>query len=861
MYLGAGIGNGTLMGLSVPASSLKKNTAIPPATGINSVASGLGMGLSASLVGSLNTSSLVSTTPGSINTAVLSLAQGLGGGAASGLGLKAANTTAFANDSSLAGIAGSLGQGLTSSFLGGVNVQALFGMVAGNMSTADTNAAVRSLAEGLGGGASSALKLVSNAVSNSTFLNQAGLSGIAGNLGQGLSTSFLTGVDLKAQLAQIGGNMTLSPAMVNSAALALAQGLGGGASSALGINTATPSFNTDGINGVAGNVGQGLSSSFLQNVSTAKLISSVGGGGVSFTGPQINAAALSLAQGLGSGAASALKIVSTPATNTSFNTDGINGIVGNVGQGLSTSFLQNFSVAQTFGGLAGAVNPQMISDVANGLGSGLGQGAVIGLGIQLEPSADMATANTTGSPIKPIVQSFGRGLTQSVLANQTLTKAMAMLGGNTTSNLNVGRIAQGFAVGLVGGAESSLQAAGGLSSLLGTLGNMTSGPVLTMPPPSTFDDSVGGAATGFGTGLGSEAVKGVLQAFGKPPMAGVMPTGAMNTSLAARSRQKRSQSSVILFKQKAAMDPSMMGNQMTLADVVDPILQKGIDTIGCQGIGGVVAIVLSVVPPQKLLSAAKSTDSLKNLTASFGSITNQTYTFEENGNTFAINIQNQDIRINGSSIAKFAALLVLHIVFAVIAFAIAVPAILILNSSRHFAVMTGRTHLLAKAQKWQMLIGAAVVIPSSILTFGFGIGGEGNRSHFASAHGVLGLLLFLFTFAAAALWQFRMQSKQIATANIGGIGLFLILIVLTVLSGLVDLNSITSCVLLFLPSVLWAALGFLFAVPLLIAVTMTGSHILLRGWLPENETLGGRETPDSESRPLKISNPIKVEHT
>ncbi|KAH8668278.1 hypothetical protein BGZ60DRAFT_408976 [Tricladium varicosporioides] len=735
-------------------------------------------------------------------------------------------------------------------------------MVAGNMSTADTNAAVRSLAEGLGGGASSALKLVSNTVNNSTFLNQAGLSGIAGNLGQGLSTSFLTGVDLKAQLAQIGGNMTLSPAMVNSAALALAQGLGGGASSALGINTATPSFNTDGINGVAGNVGQGLSSSFLQNVSTAKLISSVGGGGVSFTGPQINAAALSLAQGLGSGAASALKIVSTPATNASFNTDGINGVVGNVGQGLSTSFLQNFSVAQTFGGLAGAVNPQMISDVANGLGSGLGQGAVIGLGIQPEPSADMATTNTTGSPIKPIVQSFGRGLTQSVLANQTLTKAMAMLGGNTTSNLNVGRIAQGFAVGLVGGAESSLQAAGGISSLLGTPGNMTTGPVLTMPPPSTFDDSVGGAATGFGTGLGSEAVKGVLQALGKPPMSGsAMSTGAMNTTLAVRSHQKRSQTSVALFKQKAAMGLPMTSKQMTLADVVDPILQKGIDTIGCQGVGGVVAIVLSVVPPQTLLSAAKSTDSLKNLTASFGSITNQTYTFEENENTFAINIQNQDIRINGSSIAKFAALLVLHIIFAVIAFAIGVPAILILNSSRHFAIMTGRTHLLAKAQKWQMLIGAVVVIPSSILTFGFGIGGEGNRSHFASAHGVLGLLLFLFAFVAAALWQLRMQSKQIATANIGSIALFFILIVLTVLSGLVDLNSITSCVLLFLPSVLWATLGFLFAVPLLIAMTMTGSHILLRGWLPENGTLGGRESPDSESRPLKISNPIKIEHT
>ncbi|KAF4627542.1 hypothetical protein G7Y89_g10611 [Cudoniella acicularis] len=737
--------------------------------------------------GIINTSSLFTgVSTGAISTAVLALSQGLGGGAATGLGLKAANTTSFNDTGSMK----------------------LFSSLGGN--------------------------LVSNAASNSTFLNNAGLSGIAGNIGQGLSTSFLGGVDLKTQLAQIMANMTLSPAMVNQAALSLSQGLGGGASSALGLSTgSTPQFATDGINGVAGNVGQGLSSSFLHNVSTAKIVSQFGGGGVAFSGSQLNQAALSLAQGLGSGAASALKLVSTPATNASFNTDGIDGIIGNVEQGLSTSFLQNFSVAQAFGSVGTALNLQTLVAVASELGAGLGQGVVIGLGIQPEPAADAvdpSMANSTGSPlsaIKPISQSFGRGLSQSILANGTLTKSMSLFAGNGTTNSNVGKIAEGFAIGLVDGAQTSLQMVGGLRSLLGMSSNQTD-TMVTMSPASTFDDSVGGAATGFGSGLGSEVVKGVLQAFGKSSMAGsatVAPAAmdpamapvtmdpSTNTSLVVRKPQKRSIHSVALIQQKATMDPTTMGTQMSLANVVDPFLQKGIDAIGCQGIGELVAIVLSVVPTSTLLSAAKSGDSLKNLTASFGSITNQTYMFEENSNTFVINIQNQDIRINGSGVVKFAALTILHVIFAVIGFAIAVPTIMILNSSRHFAVMTGRYQLFSNSQKWQMLLGAFVVVPSSILTFGFGTGGEGNRSHFSSSsgHGVLGLLLFLLTFAVAFLWQFRATSNALYIGAVASIGVFFILIVLT-------------------------------------------------RWVDDTEEGSGKR-PDSEVRPMVISKSMKIEHT
>lgn len=59
-----------------------------------------------------------------------------------------------------------------------------------------------------------------------------------------------------------------------------------------------------------------------------------------------------------------------------------------------------------------------------------------------------------------------------------------------------------------------------------------------------------------------------------------------------------------------------------------------------------------------------------------------------------------------------------------------------LNSARSFAVMSGRTHLLAKTPKWQLYIGVGAVVPGTILTFIFGVLGEGQRTHFVSAHGV-----------------------------------------------------------------------------------------------------------------------------
>ena len=554
MYLGVGIGNGTLTGLALPAKMMKANTAIAPATGINSVAEGLGMGLTSSIVGSINVTSLFGgvTDPSTINTAVLSLAQGLGGGAAQGLNLKT--------------------------------------------------------------------------VGNGTF-NTSGLNGIAGNLGQGLSTSFLGGVDLTKAVSMVGGNMTLTGAQANGAVLALAQGLGSGAVSALKLSTKpadNSSFNTDGINGIAGNFGQGLSTSALSNLSLSSL--------------------------------------STMMGNSSL-----------------TSTFSNINLTSAFSGMN-------LLAAANGLGTGLAEGAVVGLGFQQDSSVP-DSANDTAS-IGPIVQTFAKGLSESFLANGTLTKVVSSVTGSSSgsstggglgslslSSLPIGKVAAGFAVGLVDGAQSSIENAGGIGGVFNMPPSDTVG-MMAMPTVSNFDDGIGGAATGFGTGLGSELTKGLLQAFGKPPLDGssttasALPANASTDSANSSTlTSKRSISGPVIGKRSLAVAGLKRQSQtpmttskldlMMLNTTLDPIIQGGIVALGCQGVGGVVAIGLSLLQSGKI-----SLGSFGNLTSSFSSLTNQTYTIKEGGNTYTANLANKDITqgitLNGQPVVKAVVLIVLH---------------------------------------------------------------------------------------------------------------------------------------------------------------------------------------------------------
>ncbi|PMD46902.1 hypothetical protein L207DRAFT_524245 [Hyaloscypha variabilis F] len=737
MYLGVGIGNGTLTGLALPAKMMKENTAIAPATGINSIAEGLGMGLTSSIVGSINVSSLLggATDPSTVNAAVLSLAQGLGGGAAQGLNLKS--------------------------------------------------------------------------VGNGTF-NTSGLNGIAGNLGQGLSTSFLGGVNLSKVVSMVGGNMT---------------------------------------------------------------------------GAQTNDAVLALAQGLGSGAVSALQLSSKPADNSSFNTTGLNGIAGNFGQGLSTSALSNLSLTRltammgnssltsTFSNinLTSAFSDTNLLAAANGLGTGLAEGAVVGLGFQ-QDSAVPDSANGTAS-IGPIVQTFAKGLSESFLANGTLSKAVSSLtsstsrnstsgglGGLSLSSLPIGKVAEGFAIGLVDGAQSSIENAGGIGGVFNMSPSDTVG-MMAMPTVSNFDDGVGGAATGFGTGLGSELTKGLLQAFGKPPLDGdsttaaspeTTSTEASNSTALAAERSisgpvigKRSLTVAGVKRQSQTPMTTSKLDLMMLNTTLDPILQGGIDALGCQGVGGVVAIGLSLLQSGKI-----SLGSFGNLTSSFSSLTNQTYTIKEGGNTYTANLANKDIiqgiTLNGQPVVKAVVLIVLHVILAINTYIFALPAIILLNTARNFAVMSGRVQFLAKAPRWQFLIGMILIVPGSLLTLIFGVVGEGKRSHFVSAHGVMGLILVLLTLAAAGLAPIRYRTPAINLAHKLNLLLVMLLSVAVVITAFLDISSISICATQFLPQAIFVFIGFLLAIPYLTVLGAVAMEMGLKRWFVGREVAGARDGVGNE---------------
>jgi hypothetical protein len=106
------------------------------------------------------------------------------------------------------------------------------------------------------------------------------------------------------------------------------------------------------------------------------------------------------------------------------------------------------------------------------------------------------------------------------------------------------------------------------------------------------------------------------------------------------------------------MAPSKL-DLMMLNTTIDPILQSGIDILGCQGVGGIAAIGLSLLQSGKI-----SLGSFGNLTSSFSSLTNQTYTIKEGGNTYTANLANKDITqgitLNGQPVVRAVTLIVLH---------------------------------------------------------------------------------------------------------------------------------------------------------------------------------------------------------
>jgi hypothetical protein len=438
----------------------------------------------------------------------------------------------------------------------------------------------------------------------------------------------------------------------------LGVGLADGALTGLNMtiaNTTTPS----GIDGVAQNLGSGLTSAIFSSSSIKSLLnfngSSLGSSGT------VGQAVLALAQGLGSGAASGLqsssKVVTLNMTDVMFNTSGINGIAGNFGQGLSSSLLgavqlPSLSSLMSMGGSAlgtGGNSSLNIASIGAGLGAGIGQGAAIGLGFQ-ENVATTSTQDPAG-----ITQDFARGLVSSFLENGTLsavTKSLSSvsLSGNSSalgrlslSNIDIAKVAEGLAVGLVSGVGSTI-------STLQIIDADT----------TSFNDSVSGAATGFGRGLGTEGGKLVEQLL-----------TSSSSKAASRKRSLDKTRNGATFERSVSLRKrnTLTANATDLASVlanlnasnINPLLQTGINALTCEGVGGLVGVLLGLVQ-------SKTVD-LKTLTSTATSTTNntlnlpdQTFIIKNGGNTYSLNPTKGITRvlINGMGVGSFAGVAAAH---------------------------------------------------------------------------------------------------------------------------------------------------------------------------------------------------------
>ncbi len=552
-------------------------------------------------------------------------------------------------------------------------------------------------------------------------------------------------LDSLVSLITGGGNTTTIVDSLAPPAKFLEVGLASGALTGMGINmtvttagksAAAPMPSATGLSALAENLGSGLTTTIFQSSAvkgllTINMSSDRPGGLLGGSTGIVGQAVLAFAQGLGGGAVSGLKIAAVTNSNESFfNTSGANGIAGNFGQGLSQTILSNIqspplnSLLTSLGTVTGNIN---FAQVGTGFGAGIGQGAAIGLGLQSDVQDNSTVCGAEG-----IAQGFAKGLVSSFLGNGTVLKLasnlsslMRVFGGaspnasatpssNGTlspdagatagfsfSNLNIAKVAEGFAVGLISGAGSTVSTLQIISA-----------------DTTYFDDSVMGASTGCGRGLGSEGAK-VVEAIlnnGKSstgttapanpktttngaastdPMAPadvsipVIPASSADSAIPAtmeaapttHKRFVRTLSSAAHFKSRKFVAlkkrDALLPNATNLAGVrsnlnattINPLINYGLSVIGCTGVGGFVGIFFGLIESKTLnISLADLAGSMMSASGTLKiagqnvTLPDQTFVIKSSSNIYSLNPAQgvMTVMVNGVRVNRLIGLAVVH---------------------------------------------------------------------------------------------------------------------------------------------------------------------------------------------------------
>ncbi|KAG7123993.1 hypothetical protein HYQ45_012429 [Verticillium longisporum] len=614
-----------------------------------------------------------------------------------------------------------------------------------------------------------------------------GAGGMMGGLGKLLSGG----------LSNIGSSLA---ADASGAGLFLGIGVGAGAAQGLNISTAERTtqiaakvasdnkMEATGLNPTIQNLGVGLTSSLLGAVNVSSLASGID------VQPL-----MSLAQGLGNGTVAGLNLNPAAPMLMISNETSIANIAGTLGFGLTQSVTSNIDTKAIIGSLNNPNNTAAIMknlpDAAAGIGRGLGEGAAVGLGLQASMPVPMRQMPDGAIDIS-LAGMLGGSMGMQPPANNAggIPSTISIKG----QNVEISRVAQGFASGLLQGAGDTIQGMGGVQALVDRSSHTqtVNAPMGAMPPTKVqLDDGIGGAAAGLGAGIGGRGVLLVSMLIANPTGTPADPSVNVDTS-------KGFNLSVIIN-----------------AQTVSSAAQGGIDALTCQGVGGGLGNILLGLLRSKTISTGSlnndnTTETIRQvIPTGIIKIKNEGNTYNVDGGVIRESFSNNilgavnGIEINGMKLAAWIAFIVIHILFAIIAFVNVLPIALGHESMRNLLHKANLPHILPKIPKWNNIMWLFVIAPSILIVFVFGVVLYGNTRHFRTAHGIISLITTLVGIAAVALHILvkvrsppqsigeRLPQGLLSLPNARNIvnQVFLFLAVASAMTGFADLSSVALC--------------------------------------------------------------------
>ncbi|KAF4780206.1 hypothetical protein HER10_EVM0010179 [Colletotrichum scovillei] len=716
--------------------------------------------------------------------------------------------------------------------------------------------------------------------------------------GGGMSAGILSGLlqPLKDGLSNVGNQLV---ANLNGPGMFLGIGVGAGAAQGLNLSTqaktmevaakvaADNKMEATGLNPAIQNLGVGLTSTLIGAID----FNSLGGNLTN----QLQPIALSLATGLGNGTVAGLKLNANAANLEPVNDSSIPNVIGTFGFGLTKTVTANLDINQLFNS---ANNPNTTKQImrilpaaASGFGKGLGQGATVGLGLQPDTAVPMQQMPDDQIDFGGISQTFAKGLTSSFLQNGTATELLNKVGGSMNMNQNgggipatikfngmdiqVSKVAQGFARGFLQGAGDAIQGMGGVQSLFE--GNATM-PTGAMPDAKLqFDDSLGGAASGFGVGIGGQ---GVLVAYGlaSKPRGNTQPAASVPAAPAASTPAQRRDVELV-----SRQDPPPVVSVNTTegfnlsvvinAQTISMAAQAGVNALTCQGVGGLGLIGFGLIRSKTIaldsFNNGNVTKTAKQvIPTGIIKISNEGHSYAIDGQVIRDSLGNSiinaanGIEVNGFKLPGWIAFLVLHILFAIIAYINVLPLAIGLEHMRNLLLRINAPPILPKIEKWNNIMWLFVMGPSVVVVLIFGILVTAKSSHFRTAHGIISLFTTLVGLAAFLMHLAIKARAPPGLPNTSRSGptppapplslpiirvmvnqLFLILSFASVITGFADLSSVALCFTQVVPFDLALVIGFSLSTVFVLGSTVSGLDIALtvRVFLRHRKALKGSD--------------------